>query len=61
MHPGVRREDRQGATVMGLVDEEDIKRQNRQNDRRATRRECPKEAKTVITGTLTMLYVLYLF
>lgn len=61
MHPGVRREDRQGGTMMGLVDEENIKRQNSQKYKRATGREYPKEAKMVNTGTLTMLYVLYLF
>ena len=46
---------------MGLVDEENIKRQNSQKYKTATGRECPKEAKMVNTGTLTMLYVLYLF
>lgn len=46
---------------MGLVGEENIKRQNSQKYKRATGREYPKEAKMVNTGTLTMLYVLYLF
>ena len=38
MHPGVRREDRQDGTVMGLIDEENIKRQNSQKNKRATKR-----------------------
>ena len=38
MHPGVRREDRQDGTVMGFIDEENIKRQNSQKNKRATKR-----------------------